>query len=244
MEIGQGSFVDDSVSKGKRSSIGMNAIVMEKCVIGNDVRIGHGAILYPGTVLKDNVIVQDHAVLGKQPACNAVSTVKVSKQKDTHIGEGSLICNGAIVYAGSVLGKNCILADRAIVRESCVLGECVKIGKNAVIEFEAKLGDHVNVQTGTLVAEFTEIGKNAFLGPHVSMALDKFMTRKGEIFQKITIQQGVTIGEQSTLLPGITIEENVIVAAGTTVFKSLKARGVYIGNPPRRIREVQDDELL
>jgi len=53
-------------------------------------------------------------------------------------------------------------------------------------------------------------------------------------FNKVTIVNNVFVGVNSIILPGVTIEDNVIVAAGSVVTKSIPT-GVIVGGNPARI---------
>lgn len=55
---------------------------------------------------------------------------------------------------------------------------------------------------------------------------------------KITIGDRVFIGYNSTLLPGVTICDDVVVAAGSVVTKSIFESGVYGGNPAKKISDL------
>lgn len=46
------------------------------------------------------------------------------------------------------------------------------------------------------------------------------------------------IGYNSTLLPGVTICDDVVVAAGSVVTKSIFESGVYGGNPAKKISDL------
>jgi serine acetyltransferase len=55
-----------------------------------------------------------------------------------------------------------------------------------------------------------------------------------DFFGKITVKDNVYIGTGSCILPGVTIESNVIIAAKTVVTKSIP-EGVIVGGNPCRI---------
>ena len=58
-----------------------------------------------------------------------------------------------------------------------------------------------------------------------------------QLFRKISIGNNVFIGMDSIILPGVKIEDNVIVAAGSVVTKSIPENSVVGGNPARIITE-------
>jgi len=61
----------------------------------------------------------------------------------------------------------------------------------------------------------------------------------------VTVGHRCLIGMSSTLLDGAVIEDEVIVAAGAVVppGKRLASRGLYVGNPARRLRDLTDADV-
>ena len=57
----------------------------------------------------------------------------------------------------------------------------------------------------------------------------------------ITVGDGVWIGTRATILPGVTIADSCIVAAGAVVTRDLDSHAVYAGVPARRVRDLPAD---
>ncbi|USD24820.1 acyltransferase [Flagellimonas marinaquae] len=62
-------------------------------------------------------------------------------------------------------------------------------------------------------------------------------------YKKITIGDNVFIGTNSILMPGVKIDHNVIVAAGSVVTKSVPT-GVIVGGNPAKIIGSYEDYIL
>ncbi|WP_221410358.1 DapH/DapD/GlmU-related protein [Apibacter muscae] len=56
----------------------------------------------------------------------------------------------------------------------------------------------------------------------------------------IYIQQNAWVGAGAIILPGITIGENAIVAAGSIVTKNVADNTIVAGNPAKPIREIKN----
>ena len=54
----------------------------------------------------------------------------------------------------------------------------------------------------------------------------------------IIIKDGVWIAAGAIILPGITIEENSVIAAGAIVTKDVPANTIVAGNPARKIKMI------
>lgn len=61
-----------------------------------------------------------------------------------------------------------------------------------------------------------------------------------DTFGKISIGNNVYIGTRSLILPGVSIEDNVIVAAGSVVTKSVPSNVVIGGNPARILCTIEE----
>ena len=58
----------------------------------------------------------------------------------------------------------------------------------------------------------------------------------------IKIADGVWIGSNATILPGVTIGEGAIIAAGAVVTKDVEAMSIVGGVPAKLIRKIKADE--
>lgn len=63
---------------------------------------------------------------------------------------------------------------------------------------------------------------------------------KFDIFGKVTIGDYVYIGNHSLIMPGVTIGDNVLVAAGSIVTKSVPSNSVVAGNPAKYICSIEE----
>lgn len=112
----------------------------------------------------------------------------------------------------------------------------VKIGNNCSISscdfgtepYLITIGNHAQITDG--VKFFTHGGGWILRGE-----LPDF-----DIFGRITIGNNVYIGNNAIILPGVTIEDNVLVAAGAIVTKSIPANSIVGGNPAKIIGRFDD----
>jgi len=58
--------------------------------------------------------------------------------------------------------------------------------------------------------------------------------------REIRVGANVFIGMNAILLPGTTIEDNVIIAAGSVIRGNLAGDAIYAGNPAQRISGITD----
>ena len=76
---------------------------------------------------------------------------------------------------------------------------------------------------------------------------DNFAGRTEERFKHfkgVHMKQGARIGVNATILPGIVIGEDALVAAGSVVTKDAPPRVIVAGVPAKYFRDVPEEELL
>ena len=206
-----------------------------------------GADVAPGTVLGAGVVVHDGAIVGKQPVLSPRSTASRDPLPPAVIGDGTVIAQGATVFAGAKLGARVLVGDGACVRERCVIGDDVVIGHGSLVENDTTVGARTKIQALAYVTAYTTVEEDVFIAPCVVTTNDNYMgrtERRHELRKGPTIRRGARIGGGAVLCPGIEIGEEAFVGAGAVVIRDVPPRTVVVGNPARRIRDVPDEELL
>ncbi|MGC4096114.1 MAG: DapH/DapD/GlmU-related protein [Nitrospira sp.] len=111
-------------------------------------------------------------------------------------------------------------------------GKNIKVGKNVFINF-----DCVFLDLGGITIE-----DNVLIAPRVSLLSEGHPVSPGErqslVPGPIHIKKNAWIGAGATILPGVTIGENAVVAAGAVVSKDVDANMVVGGIPARIIKSI------
>ena len=114
--------------------------------------------------------------------------------------------------------------------------DCVKnlvIGKNVFINSGCKVQD----QGGIEIGDGTLIGHNVVLAT-LNHALAP--ERRGDLIPRpIRIGKNVWIGSNAVILPGVTIGDGAVIAAGAAVTKDVPENSVVGGVPARVLRTIQ-----
>ena len=86
-----------------------------------------------------------------------------------------------------------------------------------------------------------EIEDDVMIGPEVALltANHDFADHWVLLCGKIHINKNAWIGARAVILPGVTVGENAVVAAGAVVTKDVAANTVVGGNPARVIRKLE-----
>jgi UDP-2-acetamido-3-amino-2,3-dideoxy-glucuronate N-acetyltransferase len=121
---------------------------------------------------------------------------------------------------------------KAVVGENCNLGQNVYIGNNAVVGNGCRLGNSVSIFSHIQLGDFV------FCAPFMvftHIAFPRAAVSRRASFDKTIVNNGVTLGANSTIVPGITIGEGAFIGAGSTLTKDCKAWSLMIGTPARQV---------
>ena len=112
-------------------------------------------------------------------------------------------------------------------------GKNIKLGKNVFINSCCHFQDQGGIT----------IGNNVLIGHNVVIATlnhnPKPELRASISPKPVIIGNNVWIGSNATILPGVTIENGAIIAAGAVVTKDVKRNTIVGGNPAKYIKEIE-----
>jgi acetyltransferase-like isoleucine patch superfamily enzyme len=187
------------------------------------------------TETKKDYIVQSHVILNKQPifGVNSIFAGKEREYPPTEIGEGTIICSNAIIYAGSKIGKKVFIGDGASIREGCVIEDEVMIGRNAIVECNTTIGKKSVLQTRALITADVIIGENCFIGPDVCTMNDRYMGMVDIPMEGPIFEDGCRVGGNVSVFPGVRIGKNAVISAGSVIDKDVPPEEVWKGNPAK-----------
>lgn len=111
-------------------------------------------------------------------------------------------------------------------------GKNLKLGKNIFINQNCQVLDLGGVT----------IDDDVMIGPRVNLLSETHPiepeSRKALIAKPIHVKAGAWIGAGATILPGVTVGEHAIVAAGAVVSKDVPDRTVVAGVPAKIIKSI------
>ena len=138
------------------------------------------------------------------------------------MGDGTRIWAFAHVLAGAKIGCDCNICDHTF------------------IENDVVVGDRVTVKCGVQLWDGIRIENDVFVGPNVTFTNDPFprSRQRPERFLNTIVRNGASIGANATILPGVVIEEHVMVGAGAVITRNVPRNAVVLGNPGRIVSYV------
>ncbi len=120
----------------------------------------------------------------------------------------------------------------------CDYGYNIEIGENFYANMNCVILDGAKVR----------FGDNVFIAPNCGFytaghPLDADRRNQGlEYAFPITVGNNVWFGAHVCVLPGVSIGDNAVIAAGSVVTKSIPAGVLAAGNPCRVIREITEED--
>lgn len=132
----------------------------------------------------------------------------------------------------------CKKGKKTVIRRGCFFDRPsrVIIGNNSFINRNCQF--HVGASTGI------SIGSNTFLAMNVTLicishSIGTAFQRAGyNTYASISIGNGVWIGANTTILPGVCIGNGSIIAAGSVVARSIGMNELWGGVPAKLIRKL------
>lgn len=120
----------------------------------------------------------------------------------------------------------------------CDYGKYISIGERFFSNYDCKIIDGAQVTFGDDV----RIGPNCCFAT-ANHALDPEMRKAGcQIYQSITVGNNVWFGAGVTVLPGVTIGDDSVIAAGSVVTRDIPAGVLAAGNPCRVLRPFRPED--
>ena len=197
--------------------------------------IASTAHVLDGVQLGEPCWVGEFVVLGERPTAS-------SPLPDLVLGAGARVRSHTVVYAGNVIGERFQTGHGALIRELNEIGDDVSVGSHSVIEHHVRIADRVRIHSNAFIPEYSVLEESAWVGPNVVFTNAAYPVSRGakDNLRGPRLMAGAKIGANATLLPGITIGHEALVAAGAVVVRDVAEGEVVAGNPARRIKWIHE----
>jgi acetyltransferase-like isoleucine patch superfamily enzyme len=124
----------------------------------------------------------------------------------------------------------------------CTIGSNSFIGPFCEIQKNVTIGPNCKIQSHSFICEFVDIGAQCFIGHGVMFINDLFQdggpAGGDQLKWKSTkIGSNVSIGSNATILP-VSICDGVVIGAGSVITKDISEKGIYAGNPAKKLRTI------
>lgn len=145
-----------------------------------------------------------------------IGNPKIKKKVQEELTEKGVIFETIIAYGGfgyigpyTEIGDGCVLYGGVTIAVNCKIGNGVVMNQMVNIGHDCVIGDYTAIMPFTGISGFCKIGNE------------------------------VNIGGHAFIVPGRKIGDSATIAAGSIVFGNVKAGTTVLGNPAKRMRELE-----
>lgn len=134
-------------------------------------------------------------------------------------------------YRRFSLGQKSVIESYSCINNAVgdvVIGDHTRIGLHNTIIGPVTIGSHVNLAQGITVT-----GLN-----HNFESTDKRIDEQGVSTLQVTIGDDIWIGANAAIMPGVTIGNHCVVAAGAVVTKDVPPHSLVAGVPAKIIKQI------
>lgn len=172
------------------------------------MQIGKETIIYPFTIITAGSEIGSNCHIGPY-----------SHILGSHIGNQTKILSSMVEQ--SQIGNKTSIGPYAHIRPESIIGDDVKIGNYVEVK-------KTYIDTGTRVSHLTYLG-DATLGKKVNIGAGTITCNYDGIRKNpTTIEDGVFIGSNNSLVAPVTIGKNSYTAAGSTITNNVPPRSLGI----------------
>lgn len=176
---------------------GVTFVDPENTYIDEGVEIGSDTVIEAGVVIKGSTVIGEDCFIGAH-----------SEIVDSKIEENVKIVQS--VVEESIVHKNADVGPFAHLRPNAEIGEEVHVGNFVEIK-------NASLDKGTKVGHLTYVG-DAKLGKDINVGCGVvFVNYDGKSKHQTTVGDRSFIGSNSNLIAPVTIEDNTVIAAGSTI---------------------------
>ncbi len=176
-------------------------------------------------------MIESNSIVGKP----AKDSHDIDRGGKTFIGFGSIVRASSIIYERVVLEREVRTGHHVMVREHTKVGERTVIGSGTIIDGNVSIGRNVSIQSGVYIPPKVVIGNNVFIGPRAVFTNDRYPPSVRLI--ETVVEDGAVIGANATIVAGVRIGRNSVVAAGSVVVRDVPSNAVVAGVPARYIMD-------
>jgi acetyltransferase-like isoleucine patch superfamily enzyme len=134
-------------------------------------------------------------------------------------------------YRKFSLGDNSVIESFCCINNAVgdvIIGDHTRVGLHNTVIGPVRIGSHVNLAQGIIVTALN----------HNFAEKDRRIDEQGVSTVPVTIGDDIWIGANAVILPGVTIGNHSVVAAGAVVTKDVPPHSLVAGVPAKIIKEI------
>lgn len=200
-------------------------------IVSPDAKIGQNVTIGAFTIVNNNVVIGSNSNIGSH--CELGVYTPLANNENLYIGESSIIRSHSVFYMGSVFGENLTTGHRVTVREKTKAGKNLQIGTLSDIQGNCEIGDFVRFHSNVHIGKHSKIGNYVWIFPYVVLTNDPHPP--SEVMLGVTVEDYVAIATMSIILPGSLLKSGALIAAHSSVSRTVEPDTVVGGSPAKFI---------
>ena len=213
-----------------------NIFIGKQVKLGKNVEIGDNTIIYDNVTIGDNTIISNNCVIG-EPA-NAYYRDRANyQQKETIIGENSLIRSHTIIYAGNQLGHHFSTGHFVVLRENNTFGHHCSVGTRSEMYGDVEVGNYARFNSNISLGRGTKVGDFVLLAPYVGTTDDPLPP--SNIALPVEIGDFSILAAHVIMAPAIKVGRHCLLGLRATVTRDIPDYSIAFGTPARRIKDIR-----
>lgn len=190
--------------------------------VEEDVTVGEGTLLLPGTILRGKTVIGEDCEIGP-------NTMLVDCTVGSHVTINSSQCNE------SIIADHCEVGPFAHLRPHSNLEQGSKIG--AFVQLK-----NCNLGEGTKMAHLTYVG-DSDVGAGCNFGCGTVTCNyDGKVKERTKIGSNVFIGCQTKFIPPVCVGDGAYIAAGTTITEDVPKSAFVIGRSRQNVKTDWQDK--
>ncbi len=200
--------------------IGKDISVGAFTIIGNEVEVGDGTVIFPHVTVYPQVKIGSHCILHSQ----------VSLREKVSIGDRVILHNGVVIGSDgySYLQSKNKTHSKIPQAGGVIIEDDVEIGANTTVD-RAALGNTI-IKRGTKIDNLVQIGHNVEVGEN------SLLISQVGIGGSSKIGNNVILAGQAGIPDHIDIGDNAIVLAKSGITKNIPEGAIVSGSPHLDVR--------
>ena len=209
----------------KRSELLASGVLMmdpSAVWVEEDVVVGEGTLLLPGTILRGKTVIG----------------------KNCEIGPYTMLTDCTVGDNVTVNSSQCVESE---IHDNCEVGPYTHLRAHSVLKKGSKIGAFVQIKNselgeGTKMAHLTYVG-DSDVGPDCNFGCGTVTCNyDGKVKARTTIGGGVFIGCQTKFIPPVSVGDGAYIAAGTTVTEDVPKNSFVIGRSRQTVKTDWQDK--
>lgn len=144
----------------------------------------------------------------------------------------------AIVDEGAVIGEESRIWHFVHVCEGAQIGKNVSLGQGVFVGNKVSIGDNCKIQNNVSIYDNVYLEEGVFCGPSMvftNVYNPRSMIERKNEYRDTLVRKGSTLGANSTIICGVTINEYAFIGASALINKDVPAYALMVGVPAKQI---------